>query len=121
MKTFGIIFAAMLGLCAWSGRAEAVVMRVVVIETRDQAAYMAQLAQVKAHYKRLGSDAIVRVWRARFAGNDAGAIVVSVEYKDMADFAATDMKANADAGMKDTMMSMGKIRKVVSDSLYEEL
>lgn len=121
MKAIGLLFAAVLGLFAWAGNAEATVLRVVVVETGDQAAYLQQIEQVKAHYKRLGSTATVRVWRARFAGTDAGAIVVAVEYKDMADFAATDAKATADPGMQATMKTMGGMRKIVSDSLYEEL
>ena len=121
MKAISLVFAAVLGLFAWVGNAEATVLRVVAIQTGDQAAYLQQIEQVKAHYKRLGSTATVRVWRARFAGSDTGSIVVAVEYKDMADFAATDAKASADPDMQATMTTMAGMRTIVSDSLYEEL
>lgn len=121
MKATSMFLAALLGLFAWAGNAEAVVLRVVIIQTSDQAAYLEQIAQIKAHYKRMGSTANVRVWRARFAGSETGAIAVAVEYKDMADFAATDAKANADEGMQATMKALSGLRTVLSDSLYEEL
>lgn len=121
MKAMSMVFAAVVGLLAMAGGAQAAVMRVVVVQTSDVAAYTKELAQVEAHMKRLGGTATVRAWRARFAGSDTGSIVVAVEYKDMADFAATDAKASADPDMQATMKTMAGMRTIVSDSLYEEL
>ena len=39
----------------------------------------------------------------------------------MAAFAAADAKIAKDAEYQATLKAMGKVRKVVSDSLYEEL
>lgn len=121
MKAMSLVFAAVLGLLAMAGGAQAAVMRVVVVQTSDTAAYMKEIAQVQAHMKRLGGTATVRAWRARFAGSDTGSIVVSVEYKDLADFAAIDAKMREDAANVATMKNMEAIRTIISDSLYDEL
>lgn len=121
MKTMSIAFAALIGLLAMAGGAQAAVMRVVVVQTTDVAAYTKELAQVQAHMTRLGGTATIRAWRARFAGSDTGSIVVSVEYKDMAEFAAIDAKMRDDAANVATMKNMDAIRTIISDSLYDEL
>ncbi|MBL8274054.1 MAG: hypothetical protein JNJ74_09590 [Xanthomonadales bacterium] len=121
MKTMSIAFAALIGLLAMAGGAQAAVMRVVVVQTSDVAAYTKELAQVQAHMTRLGGTATIRAWRARFAGSDTGSIVVSVEYKDMADFVAIDAKMRDDAANVATMKNMDAIRTIISDSLYDEL
>ena len=71
--------------------------------------------------QRMGIKSSVRAWQARFAGPNAGSIVVAVEYADMAAFAAADARIAKDAEYQATLKGMGKIRKIVSDSLYEEL
>jgi hypothetical protein len=116
-----MLFAVVVGLLAMADGAQAAVMRVVVVQTSDAAAYSKELAQVQAHMTRLGGTAAIRSWRARFAGSDTGSIVVSVEYKDMAEFAAIDAKMRADAANVATMKNMEQIRTIVSDSIYEEL
>ena len=121
MKTMSIAFAALIGLLAMAGGAQAAVMRVVVVQTSDVAAYTKELAQVQAHMTRLGGTATIRAWRARFAGSDTEVIVVSVEYKDMADFVAIDAKMRDDAANVATMKNMDAIRTIISDSLYDEL
>ena len=121
MKTLSMVFAVVLGLLAMAGGAQAAVMRVVVVQTTDVAAYTKELAQVQAHMTRLGGTATIRAWRARFAGSDTGSIVVSVEYKDMAEFAAIDAKLRDDAANVATMKNMDAIRTIISDSLYDEL
>lgn len=121
MKTLSMVFAVVLGMLAMAGGAQAAVMRVVVVQTTDVAAYTKELAQVQAHMTRLGGTATIRAWRARFAGSDTGSIVVSVEYKDMAEFAAIDAKMRDDAANVATMKNMDAIRTIISDSLYDEL
>ena len=121
MKAMSMVFAAVLGLLAVAGGAQAAVMRVVVVQTTDVAAYTKELAQVQAHMTRLGGTATIRAWRARFAGSDTGSIVVSVEYKDMADFVAIDAKMRDDAANVATMKNIDAIRTIISDSLYDEL
>jgi hypothetical protein len=118
-----MIAAAMvvIGLFALTANAEATVLRVVVVETADPAAYAAELNKIRAVMTRLGSKATLRSWRTRFAGPDAGAIVVSLEYPDMATFAADDAKAMADPEYRTLIKGLDRTRKIVSDSLYEEI
>ena len=121
MKRFTVKLAALVGLFVLASSADASVLRVVVVETNDVAAYMGQLNTLKASLQRLGSKSTVRAWRARFAGPNAGSIVVAVEYADMATFAAEDSMIARDAEYQATLKSMSQVRKIVSDSLYEEL
>ncbi|MDH4310051.1 MAG: hypothetical protein OEY13_06435 [Gammaproteobacteria bacterium] len=121
MKRLTVVLAALVGLFVLANTAEATVLRVVVVETNDVTAYMGQLNTLKASLQRLGSKSTVRAWRARFAGPNAGSIVVAVEYADMATFAAEDSMIAKDAEYQATLKSMSQMRKIVSDSLYEEL
>lgn len=101
--------------------AEATVLRVVVLETSDADAYVKQIERGKAILKRLDSSAVLRVWRARFAGPDAGNVIVSIEYPSIAAFAKDDSKSAADSEYQAWLKGLDKLRKVVSDSLYGEL
>ena len=101
--------------------AEATVLRVVVVETGDADAYVKQIEQGKALLKRLDSSGVIRVWRARFAGPNAGNVVVSIEYPSIAAFARDDSKIAADSEYQAWLKGLDKLRKVVSDSLYGEL
>ena len=121
MKNLMLSLAATLGLFAITAGAQATVLRVVVVETTDAAAYMSELAKIRAVLTRLGSKSTLRAWRARFAGPNAGAVIVSIEYADMAAFAADDAKSQADAEFSALLKGLDRVRKVTSDSLYEEL
>jgi hypothetical protein len=55
------------------------------------------------------------------AGQEAGSIAVAIEYADWAAFAASDAKSAADAELQALIKGLGSIRKIVSDSTYEEL
>ena len=101
--------------------AEATVLRVVVVQTADAAAYVKEIERGQALMKKAGFTEQIRVWRARFAGQEAGAVVVSVEYADMTTFAAEDKKMQTDPEISAWLKGLDKIRKIVSDSLYDEL
>lgn len=120
MRMSTVVGAALLGLCAWAP-AQATMLRVIVVETADPVAYMAQVKKVDAKMTALGGKQQVRAWRARFAGDDTGAIVVTLEYPDMVSFATTDAKSAADAEFQALMKDIGQIRRIVSDSIYEEI
>lgn len=109
------------GISAPATAADTVVLRVVAIETTDVSGYLKELDKGKAMLKRLESPSIVRVWQARFAGSQAGTVVVSVEWPSMAAFAKDDAKTSADAEYQAWLKGLSKIRKVGSDSLYTEL
>lgn len=71
--------------------------------------------------KEKGLQSQVRVWQARYAGPEAGAVVVSVEYRVLAAFAADEAKVSSSSEYQNWLMGLDKIRKIVSDSLYGEL
>ncbi|MFY9844958.1 MAG: hypothetical protein WAK23_17750 [Terriglobales bacterium] len=70
--------------------------------------------------KSLGVQAQTRVWQARFAGPETGAVVVSIEYPSMAAFADAVAKTNASSDYKTWLKGLDKVRKIVSDSLHSE-
>ena len=121
MKSKSALLVALVLACSFlRPAAQATVLRVVTVQTDDLGAYVKQIEQGQALLKKLGSPAVLRVWRARFAGPEAGTVVVSIAYADMATFAADDSKVAADPEYAAWLKGLSKIRKVVSDSLYEE-
>jgi hypothetical protein len=100
--------------------ADPVVLRVIVIETADVSAYVHEVTNLSALSKKAGAPVILRVWKARFAGPNAGTVVVSVEYPNLTALAKNDdlMRSNADLAAE--MKKIAAIRKIVSDSIYEE-
>jgi hypothetical protein len=115
------MLAALAAVVALAGGAEAAVLRVVVIETKDVPGYMADIARIRAIQQRLGSKAVLRVWRARYAGADAGAIVVALEYPDWASFTGDEAQQNGDAEYQAVIKGLDAKRRIVSDSIYEEV
>ncbi len=116
-----ILLGAAAALVCFAAAAEATVLRVVVVETTDAAAYVKELQRGQAMMKQAGLTGQIRAWRARFAGAEAGAVVVSVEYADMATYAAEDKKMAADPEISAWLKGLDKVRKIVSDSMYDEL
>lgn len=121
MRLLTTAFAAIFCLLVFAGDAQAAVSRVIVVETADSAGYLRDLAKVQAMNARLGNKSVIRSWRARFAGPETGSLVVVIEYDDMNDFAASDTKLRADPEFQALQKEMAKTRKIVSDSLYDEL
>jgi hypothetical protein len=122
MKSRVIAFAALLFVSSiFAVDAHATVLRVVTIQTDNVDAYLQELGRGQALIKKLGGSAILRVWRARFAGPEAGMIVVSLEYPDMATFAGDEKKVTETADYQAWLKDLAKTRKVLSDSLYDEL
>ncbi len=112
---------AVIACSALAGPAQATVLRVVVVETDNVSGYVAELKKGQQLMKRLGSSGQIRVWRARFAGQDTGTVVVSVEYPSLVVLAQDDAKAAADAEWAAWLKGLDKYRKIVSDSTYDEL
>jgi len=121
MKLINSCICAALAVCAFASGAQAAVMRVVVVETSDMAAYTTELGKIRAGIARIGGKETLRFWRARFAGPNAGQLVVSIEYADMAAYVAEDTKMRADADLAALLKGLDRIRKVVSDSIYDEV
>lgn len=115
------MMCALLTGVAFTSQSQATVLRVVVVQTEDTSAYVKELSKAQAIGKRLGSTAVPRVWRARFAGHDTGTVVVSIEYPSLAALAQDEAKESADAEYSAWLKGLDKIRKIVSDSTYDEL
>ncbi|NIO41928.1 MAG: hypothetical protein GTO41_18200, partial [Burkholderiales bacterium] len=73
-----------------------------------------------AHLKRLQIRGNMRVWSAKYAGNDAGKVIVTIEWPSLTALAEDDKKMAADPALSAWVRSLSEIRKIVSDSLYSE-
>jgi hypothetical protein len=122
-KNAAMVAVVLLVVTALSSAAcaqKATVLRVVVVKTDDPAAYAQELEKGKQVMKGLGVQAQTRVWQARFAGPDAGMVVATIEFPNMAAFADAQAKTNASSDYQTRIKGLDKIRKIVSDSLYTE-
>jgi hypothetical protein len=101
---------------------DAPVLRVIVVQTDNPAAYAKEVLETgRAHMKRLESTGNLRIWRAKYAGDNAGSVVVAIEYPSLTALAADDKKAAADPALGAWIRGLDKMRKIVSDSLYSEV
>lgn len=122
MKAKPCVVAALLLLFAvFTVDASATVLRVVVVETDDVDAYVKQISHGQSLLKSINSPAVIRVWRASFAGEQAGTVVASIEYPDMAAFGADYKKMKDNSEFASWLKDLKKVRRIVSDSIYEEL
>ncbi|MGO9039993.1 MAG: hypothetical protein ACLQKH_18585 [Steroidobacteraceae bacterium] len=96
-------------------------LRVLVVSTEDVSRYVHELDNGRRIQQRLGISVQTRVWRATFAGPEAGSIVVTQQFDSFAAFADAAKKTGADAEYSQWIMGLDKIRKIASDSLYQEL
>lgn len=96
------------------------VLRVVVVKTDNPAAYAQEIEKGRQLMKSLGVQQTTRVWQARFAGPEAGSMVVSIEYPTMEAFTEAYNKTGASSDYQNWLKGLDKIRKIVSDSLYTE-
>ena len=101
--------------------ADTAVQRVIVVQTDDVNAYLKELDAARAITKRLGGTSVIRVWRARFAGDSAGSFVVTIEYASMMAYAREEEKAQSDPEEQALLARLAKMRRILSDSLYTEL
>lgn len=96
--------------------------RVVVVETNDAPAYVTELKQGSKLLNKVDSKFVMRAWRGTFAGNATGAVVVALEYPgSFGDFAQAWDKALADSSIANWLAGLSGLRKIISDSLYEEM
>src|ERR1700677_138733 len=97
-------------------------LRVIAVQTLDIKAYRHEVETLQDEFKKEGLPVTLRVWRATYAGPDTGTIIVTLEVPDLATLAKVQdavMKPNSALGA--TMKRIEAIRKITSDSLYEEL
>jgi ABC-type sugar transport system substrate-binding protein len=122
-KSTSMAVVILLVLAALSSTAfaqKATVLRVVVVKTDDVAAYVQEIEKGRQVMKGIGIQAQTRVWQAKFAGPEAGAVVVSIEYPSMTAFADAVAKTNSSSEYQAWLKGLDKLRKIVSDSLYTE-
>ena len=115
-----VVLLIVAGLSSAAVAQKVTVLRVVVVKTDDPAAYAQELEKGKQIMKSLGIQGQTRVWQARFAGPEAGMVVATIEYPNMAAFADAAAKTNASSDYQTWIKGLDKIRKIVSDSLYTE-
>jgi len=96
-------------------------LRIIIVETDDVGAYVAEVGRGRALMAAAGSQATIRIWQARFAGVEAGTVVVSVEYPTLAALAADDALFSGNAEIRTWLQGLDALRTIVSDSLYREL
>jgi len=101
--------------------ADPTVLRVIAVQTDSPDTYLKEIEKGRAMFKRLGVPAEVRVWKGRFAGDEAGAIVVSIEFPSLVALAEAEARLSADSEYMAWLKQLDKVRKIVSDSLYSEL
>lgn len=97
-------------------------LRVIAVQTSDIKTYRHEVETLQSEFKKEGLPVTLRVWRATYAGPDTGTIIVTVEVPDLATLAKVEdavTKPNSPLGA--TMKRIEAIRKITSDSLYEEL
>jgi hypothetical protein len=115
-----VLLALGLALFCCSANA-ASIARIIVVETSDLTAYLHEVDNLRAEFKKLAPTVSLRVFRARFAGPEAGTVVVAVEMPDLATLAKLDELQKSNSEVAATMGRIVKLRKIVSDSLYDEV
>jgi len=97
-------------------------LRVIMVDTDDAAAYTSQLKEGNSLIKKVAPKMTMRAWRATFAGNATGAVIVGLEYPgSLADFATAWEKIQADSSVSKWLSGLSGLRTIVSDSLYNEI
>jgi hypothetical protein len=97
-------------------------LRVIAVQTPDIKTYRHEVDTLQSEFKKEGLPVTLRVWRATYAGPDTGTIIVTVEVPDLATLAKVeDAVAKPGSPLGATMKRIEAIRKITSDSLYEEL
>ncbi len=117
-----LVFAITTSLSAASFADGHTTLRVVSVKTSDAEAYVAQLSKGKQMMAKVAPKMVMRAWQATFAGQEAGTVIVSLEYPgSISAFASAWEKTLADKDMAAWLKGLGSMREVVSDSLYREL
>jgi hypothetical protein len=97
-------------------------MRVVAVSTDDVDAYVAELRKGKQMIAKIAPKMEMRAWQATFAGDNTGAVVVTLQHPgSLSAFATAWEKTLADKKMAAWLGGLGSLRELVADSLYQEL
>ena len=120
------LFLALAALLAFSPSlsalaAEPPVLRVIVVETADAKAYRHELDRLLLLERTVVPELTIRVWRARFAGAEAGTLIVASEVPSLAALAKIDEFGRTNAEYQASMRRLEQLRRIASDSVYEEV
>jgi hypothetical protein len=119
LSTLAVIGLALVSAVALPG---STTLRVIAVQTPDIKTYRHEVETLQGEFKKEGLPVTLRVWRATYAGPDAGTIIVTVEVPDLATLAKIeDAVLKPNSPLSATMKRIEAIRKITSDSLYEEL
>jgi hypothetical protein len=121
IASLALIFALGLGMSSTALAEGKTYLRVIVVKTEDVSGYLHELDKGKGMMKRLGISVQTRAWRATFAGPETGLLIVSQEYPSFAAFSAAAAKTADDPEFSQWLKNLDKLRKIASDSLYQEL
>jgi hypothetical protein len=125
MKRTALItaFAATVGLTASLSAlaASPTTLRVIVVQTADVPAYVHEINTLQAIFKKIGQQVTLRVWRATYAGPETGAVAVTVEVPNFMALAKLNETLQSNPEVAAEMKKIGGMRKIVSDSLYDQL
>jgi hypothetical protein len=113
--------AILLGVSTTASAQKTTVIRVVIVKTDNPAAYAQALEEGKAIMKKLSLPTNIHVYRATYAGPNAGSVAVSIEYPSMVALAEAEAKLSADKDYEAWIKTLDKLRTIVSDSVYREL
>lgn len=58
-------------------------LRVVAVDTSDVDAYVAEVRKGRQIMMKVAPKMVMRAWRATFAGDAAGTVIVGVEHRDI--------------------------------------
>jgi hypothetical protein len=101
--------------------AEPTALRVLVVQPTDLKAYLHELDVAQGIIRKAGLSTKLRAWQAQFAGTEAGTVIVSLEFANLSELAHYYELARGNADMAAELAKIATLRKVVSDSLYQEL
>ena len=97
-------------------------MRVVAVSTDDVDAYVPEMRKGKQMIAKIAPKMEMRAWQATFAGDNTGAVVVTLQHPgSLSAFATAWEKTLADKKMAAWLGGLGSLRELVADSLYQEL
>ena len=101
--------------------AEPTALRVLVVQPSDLKAYLHELDIAQGIIKKAGMSTRLRAWQAQFAGPEAGTVIVSLEFANLGELARYYEMTRNNAELAAELVKLAALRKVVSDSLYQEL
>ena len=115
-----MMLALVFGMSSAAFAQKSTVLRVIIVKTDNVTAYLAELDKGREMMKKLGVTPQLRVWQGTFAGTNAGSIVVTSEFSNLAELAADNAKLEADKDFGMWLKGLEKVRTITSDSIYRE-